>query len=99
MSSRSFDSFRFGLLRSFDHSFVRKFDSCSFRFDSLRIILRADYSDAHIDKTTPTATLREQLLRRNIHRKLFPKLTVLLCRVVLFRWFKFNFKFNILDVL
>ena len=44
-----------------------------------------------IDKTTPTATLREQLFRRSIHRTLFRNLIVLLCCFVSFRWFKFNF--------
>ena len=41
-------------------------------------ISRADRSDTHIDKMTPTARLREQLLRCNIHRTLFYKLTVIL---------------------
>ena len=63
-----------------------------------RINSRADLSDRHIDMTTPTATLQEQLLLRNIHRILFRKLTVVLCCFVLFRWFEFNFKLQTLDL-
>ena len=62
------------------------------------IISCANRSDMHIDKTTPTATLREQLLQHNIHRILFCKLTVILFCFVLFHWFEFNFKFQTLDL-
>ena len=63
-----------------------------------RIISHADCSDTYIDKTTPTATFREQLLRYSIHPRLFHKLTVILCCFVLFRWFKVNFKLQLLDL-
>ena len=59
-----------------------------------RIISRADHSGTHIDKTTPAAILRRQLLRRNIHPRLFDKLTVIMCCFVLFRWFKLVFNSN-----
>ena len=48
------------------------------------IISLVDRSDTHIDMTTPTATLREQLLQHSIHRRLFRKLTVIQYCVVLY---------------
>ena len=91
---------RFVSFHSFDNSFVR---SCSIliRFDkSTRypmvdpvnwfcssIVVHLLYIRFWIYKTTQVAILREQLLRRNIHPKLFCKLTVTLCCVLLFCWF------------
>ena len=46
----------------------------------------------------PTATLREQLLRRKINPRLFCRLTVILRCFVLFRWFKFNLNSNSIPI-